>query len=477
MVKKSPSSYLLLITALTIITFLTFTTLGCKEKTKANTVPSVNTEITILSINDTHGYLETSKSSSISKIAAYMNRYNEAIRVACGDMFQGSGISNLTKGRAVIETMNEMNFDCMIIGNHEFDWGIETILNYFDGDKTNGEAKFPLLAANVIDNEGKPIKYAKPYIIKEIKGARIGIIGVIGQDLENSITSKKLDGYEFTETKPIVEKYANFLKKNLGCNMVILATHNGSNENYLYSNLPIDLILNGHTHKSEIIIDKQIPSIQSGYYAHSVGDINAYINNSQVKITSAQNVDVRDLSKRSEKVERIIDYYKTSLKDVLNKEICKVESASKTNIAPYATALIKKTFNVEAAFVNGGCFRTSWPNGPINYNNLLEMIPFDDEIKLCDLSGSDLKQILNLILKENRDIITDAKLKIEEGKYYINEKEIIENQTYKIAAIDYIFDKSNYPFKNGQNILNTTEYIRDLLFTDFASKKIINFLK
>lgn len=55
----------------------------------------------------------------------------------------------MTNGLAVIECMNMMNFDVMGIGNHEFDWEIDTILQYFDGNTENGEANFPLLNANI----------------------------------------------------------------------------------------------------------------------------------------------------------------------------------------------------------------------------------------------------------------------------------------------------------------------------------------
>lgn len=476
MVKKSPKYISLAkITVLIFICISIISLAGCKSKTKAYTIPEVTTEIRILTLNDVHGYLETSKTSSFSKIASYMDHYNSSIRISCGDMFQGTGISNLTKGRAVIDAMNETDFDCMVLGNHEFDWGIETILTYFDGDKSNGEAKFSLLAANVVDSDGNPLKYAKPYIIKEIQGARVGIIGVIGQDIESCITAKKLEGYEFLETKPIVEKYAKFLKNNLGCNMIILAIHDGSEENALYSELPIDLVLNAHTHKSEIIIDGDIPSIQTGYYSHAVGDIKVSINNSDVKILEMENVDVRDLSKKSEKIEKLVEEYKKSLTNVLNEEICLVENASKINLSYYATALMQKTFNVDYAFINKGCFRTVWNNGPVNYSDMLEMIPFDDEIKICDLKGTDIKKIMGIILKDHKDIYTNSNLKIDEGKYFIDDVEIIDSNTYKIAAIDYIFDKSNYPFKNGTHITYTTEYIRDLLFTDFASKDKIDF--
>ncbi|UKI50180.1 MAG: metallophosphoesterase [Clostridium sp.] len=142
------------------------------KNTIGSSTTNAQSELNILTINDTHGYLETSDSNSISKIATYMDSYDEnALRISVGDMFQGTGLSNLTKGKAMIEVMNAMNIDAMVIGNHEFDWGIDTILGYFDGNEENGEAKFPLLAANVVDSDSKPLPNSSPYLITNKKMA------------------------------------------------------------------------------------------------------------------------------------------------------------------------------------------------------------------------------------------------------------------------------------------------------------------
>jgi len=71
-------------------------------------------------------------------------------------MFQGTPISNLFRGKPVIETMNRMGFDAMTLGNHEFDWGMEAF-----GDLRKAAA-FPFLSANIIDEKGALLRGSSP---------------------------------------------------------------------------------------------------------------------------------------------------------------------------------------------------------------------------------------------------------------------------------------------------------------------------
>lgn len=446
-------------------------------------IPEVNVEFDILSLNDTHGYLETTDKASLSKIAAYMNSYGaEALRVSSGDMFQGTGISNLTHGRAMIEAMNAMKFDCMVVGNHEFDWGIETILSYFDGDESNGEANFPLLAANIVDKNGEPLKYAKPYMIKEINGARVGVIGIIGQDLETSISAKSLAGHVFTEARPLVEKYSNILRNELGCNMIIVATHAGSSENNYYSGLDVDFIINGHTHRTEAKIDAEIPFIQSGRYSNAVGHTVSLVDYKEVTIKSIENIMIQNLSEFSPEIDQIVADYKESLDEVLNAKICTVVNCSRDNISKYTTSFLKKNFKVDAAFVNGGCFRVNWDdNKSVTYSDLLEMIPFDNEMKICTMTGKDLKDLIKIMVVDKVDIVSNTNFKIVGDKYYMDNKLINDNKKYKLVVLDYVFDNSRYVsvFGKATDIQLTSAYIRDLLHENLlkAGSKAVNLSK
>ncbi|HEY8365162.1 MAG TPA: hypothetical protein VIK84_06280 [Haloplasmataceae bacterium] len=116
-------------------------------------------------------------------------------------MFQGTAISNMSYGLSVVEAMNQMQFDAMGIGNHEFAWGIDVILNYFDGNLDNGEANFPLLNANIYDAETDSLLTVEggnvfDSTIINREGIQVGLICYVG-NVYSSISYDKAHNSEY----------------------------------------------------------------------------------------------------------------------------------------------------------------------------------------------------------------------------------------------------------------------------------------
>ena len=157
------------------IFIILFTIIGCKDDDIINTPEVVVEELTIISVNDFHGALEQNSdgrygAARLAYLIEQERKSTEAsVLISAGDMFQGTAISSYTRGKAVIDVMNEMDFDVMNLGNHEFDWGYDEIYKYVDGDLTNGEAEFPYLGCNIIEKSTNNIlKGVKPYEILSI---------------------------------------------------------------------------------------------------------------------------------------------------------------------------------------------------------------------------------------------------------------------------------------------------------------------
>lgn len=147
-------------------------------------------ELRILYVNDFHGFANPHKSLASDKLlggVSYLAEILEKLRhekpsilLSAGDMIQGDNWANLFEGKSVIELMNAMEFDAMVVGNHEFDFGQEVLKQRIL------EARFPILGANV---EG--LELLKPYIIKEISGIKVAIIGIVTEDTPVSTHPKK----------------------------------------------------------------------------------------------------------------------------------------------------------------------------------------------------------------------------------------------------------------------------------------------
>ena len=250
----------------------------------------------VLMINDYHGALEVDANGDkgIARIGHWMKTEKaksdqDTLLLATGDMFQGTAVSNYYRGRPVIEAMNTIGFDAMTIGNHEFDWGIETLLAYQDGNLANGEAQFPFLSANIFERAtDTPVTWAQPYTIVTRGSLRIGIIGVIGPTLTDSIATSISTPYQFKNPVPLVAQYATYLRSTEAVDVVFASIHDANDSvNSQLAGLAglerIDGIMNAHSHQSYTKTlsgsnGRTVPAIQSGSSGSYVGELVYKIN-------------------------------------------------------------------------------------------------------------------------------------------------------------------------------------------------------
>ena len=228
--------------------------------------------------SDIHGYIvDTSgkeNSYRLADIAGWIRdtrmRFGEERNDTClvldgGDMFHGAVVSNLMNGKPILEAFNELNYDVVNIGNHEFEWGYQTV---FDDDKTladiedDGENLIPVVFANLLQNKEKPdfvydyILFDK-YAVNE-SGDEIPVrIGVIGYSLDYSSSIDKTLfadlGYEIVEDPEILVTLARELRE-YGCDAVIVLTHSdgAAMAKEIPAEAQIDLVLGGHVHKNDV---------------------------------------------------------------------------------------------------------------------------------------------------------------------------------------------------------------------------------
>ena len=438
--------------------------------------------LTILSINDLHGKIEQDDSGlqGISNLSYKINTYrnqnelDDVILIANGDMFQGQAISNLNHGKSVINAMNAMDFDIMGIGNHEFDWGIDTVLNYFDGNEENGEANFPLVNANIIKNDTKELlEYTKPYEIVYKENIKIGIISTIGVDQSSSILKPLMDPYSFTDVTAAVGKYAEILRKDEKCDFVICNIHDGDT-NYdttvnkslanLTGNKRIDALINGHSHyKYRGYITRSdgsasLPVIQAGANGNALGVIDLYFDK-DTKVISSVNAFYNQEQNTSydEVVQEIVDNDYELLKDQLEEVYCvsgeTVTSTSK--LRSWAGSCIQKATDADIAFSNNGGLRNVnlSSNKNITVSDLYEIMPFDNKILIAEVSGYQINSFID---------------KYSSSNYYSIKKGLtIENSYsvyYKVAVIDYLGYKSYFPL--GDDYIDSGLLYRDLMGED-----------
>lgn len=441
--------------------------------------------IEIFSVNDFHGgaYSNINTLASIGELIKYKkDSTNHTLAIANGDIFQGTSFSNYYQGRPIVDIFNEIGFDAFVIGNHEFDWGIDVIGNYKDGNSSNGEANFEFLAANILTTSNdEMLDFAKPYTIHEINGLKVGIIGVIG-DVINSISASRVEGYYFDNVYETVRKYAYELRTQQDVDIVIASIHEYNDyTNYQIASLSgdylVDAIFNGHTHQS--IADSiqrtgtDLPYAQSSNYSQSLLSKITLVYDRETKSVSnayAENISDSQLSSSDTGVQAIINSYANNsvYLNFVNEVLATTNSTYyRADLSPWGASVIRDYVQVDFGFVNSGGFRVSMPSGTLTMGKMIEIYPFDNFIKTSQLTGQQLNNMCYVL--NNYHVIADDSVSCSSGYFYQNGVRVNAQQLYTVAAVDYIFDKTNYGFLQGQNITLTEYLMRDLLVLDLKA--------
>ncbi len=219
--------------------------------------------LTILHTNDVHSRLEpfpmdggqNAGRGGVAARAALVSRIRAAeehvLLLDAGDIFQGTPYFNIFKGEPELRAMQMMGYDAAVMGNHDFDAGIENF-----ADQLSRHARFPIVMCNY-DFRSTPMESkCVPYHIIRKGPLRIGITGV-GIELKGLVPENLYGNTIYTDPVKAASDQADYLKTKKKCDMVICISHLGdkyadnkvSDEVLAKESAQIDLILGGHTHR------------------------------------------------------------------------------------------------------------------------------------------------------------------------------------------------------------------------------------
>ena len=250
--------------------------------------------LTIVHVNDTHSHFEPLRSGAEAGLGGIIERaaYIDSVRAAdgaenvlllhAGDFSQGTTYFSELGGNLEIQEINNMGYDVVTLGNHEFDNGIEAL------GRRLSSLNCPVVCCNYDFSPFEAGQYIKPYVILEKAGLKIGVIGVLCnlKAMVAAEISNRIPEFPVTET---VQKYADLLKLEEKCDLVIALTHIGYDSDdpadYIDPMLVgdtrnIDMVVGGHSHtfltemKYHKNLDgKEIPIVQDGCWGLYVGQI------------------------------------------------------------------------------------------------------------------------------------------------------------------------------------------------------------
>ena len=398
----------------------------------------------ILTTNDLHGALVSGAGVVGADYTAALKRdYKGALLLDAGDAIQGSALAALSKGRDVIALMNAAGYDAMAAGNHEFDYGLDTLLT--DARR----ADFPILSANGF-RDGKPVLAGEAYrgghkinngayILLKRQGVSVGIFGITTPEIANGTGEaepKEVRGIHFksplTTSRETIKKL-----KELGAEIIICLAHLGIDpgsapENQsvglaeaLGENSGLDIIIDGHSHS--VFAEKRINGIllqQSGSGAQRIGKNMIDPVTHSARGSFLEEETIKKSCKPDKKVTELADLLVKSHSAKLAPVVARVQTAlwggtvnginearvAETNlgdaIADAMADAAKERFKSQMtdacifedmpviALHNGGGIRASLHRGQITAGDCLDVLPFGNRLYFREATPRILYQAL-----------------------------------------------------------------------------------
>ena len=430
-------------------------------------------EVVILHTSDTHGRISPIEYDGVKNMGGFSKRVNyvnevkkqnkNVLLLDSGDYFQGSIYYRIDYGKRIAKLLPEIKYDAIALGNHEFDNGTTVLKHNIKNSKTQ------FLSANVHFKDKYLRKTVKPYIIKEFDGERFLIIGVTTSSLANLSDSSHV-----IVTSPIDE--INKIIKNVQYDRLIILSHCGlKKDRQIAKAIPsIDLILGGHNHyffqTTEYI--GQVPIVQDGEFGVRIGELKF---DKKLKSYNYKNMtpDITSNSEIDKKIAEIDQHIKKVTSEVIaTSQVILVGKQTtiehnQTNLGKLVLISMTKPFpEYDAVLTNSGSIRINKNfKGNITYADVLETLPFDNDIVLVDIQGKYLKEVLNHGQQQNRRYL----------QYYVKDSKIDNNKMYKVITNSYVAQgKDGYDsFKYGTIIKRTSVPPTKLLIKTLQEKQII----
>ena len=378
----------------------------------------------IIATNDFHGALEPRPDANgirrggAAYVAAAIDRARtecaprcETLLLDAGDLFQGTPASNLSYGRPVVEYYNRMGYAAAALGNHEFDWGTDSLRARMR------QAKFEILGANVRYADGRDVRWIRNDTIVKRGATRIGIIGVSTVSTPTTTRAANVVGLRFDDPAPIVDSIGTALRKR-GANFVVVIAHAGAScgrdgatecggeiiDLARRLTTKVDAIVSGHTHTLVNTEVKGIPIVQARSSGRAIDVLDLPIGrNASLPIRHQ----VRELAVDTMRPVPAID-------SIVRRAVGRVASLVNRRVATIPVTLARQGSQYplgnliadaqrwaakgDAAIMNNGGIRTELRAGEATYGSLFEIQPFGNSLYSLTMTGSQLRGLIEAML-------------------------------------------------------------------------------
>lgn len=446
-------------------------------------------DLVILNTNDTHSLIDPDAAGrgGVLQRKAVIDSVRKAnknvILVDAGDKVQGSLYFKFFKGDVEYPLQNMLGVDISVLGNHEFDNGLEALA------KHESTMKADRLSANY-HFEGTPAEgLYKPYVIKKIDGKKIGFFG-INIDPASIIAKDNYKGMRYSDAVTTADSIARILKHVKKCDLVVAVTHIGYEKSnakatdveLARSSRDIDIVIGGHSHtlidpanpqKTPYLIPnadgRPVLVAQSGKSGKYIGEIRINLDDLDEETPEDFEYSLIPVTDRFPKekldpaMRKFLAPYAEAL-DSINRKVVGYSSmdfinSSRTGAFPNWTADFGSWYGnlvldslrrdnpdiprLDFAIMNVGGIRNPIPKGDVTMGEVYNTFPFSNKFVIMEISGKDILDVLKVAASKGGEavsrevrVVSDADRSMRHA--LVDMKEIDPDKTYVVGTIDYV---------------------------------------
>jgi len=399
-------------------------------------LPAKRVHIVVLGTTDLHGnlfpvdyYTDKPDNRGLAKIATLIRQVRQenksVLLIDSGDTIQGTPLEyyhnkkNNLPADPMMLAMNALAYDSMTVGNHEYNFGLPVL------EKARSEAKFPWLSANTY-NKGTNETHYTPYIMKEIAGVRIAVLGLTTPGIPNWENAPNYAGLEFREPVSEARKWVPILRRKERADVVVIAMHMGleedlrsgeinpgqvTNENRaiaIAKQVPgVDLIFMGHTHRDvPSVVINGVQLIQANFWGRHLARVDLYLENAgsgwRVVARAARTIPVDDRTVPDSEILKLGEPYNRETQAWLSRPIG--ESAAELTAAQARfsdTAILDLIQRVQLEAGKADVSMAAVFNldariakGPVTVRDIAGLYVYENTLVVLEVTGQQLKDAL-----------------------------------------------------------------------------------
>jgi 2',3'-cyclic-nucleotide 2'-phosphodiesterase / 3'-nucleotidase / 5'-nucleotidase len=376
-----------------------------------------STLLRVLAITDLHGQLEPrvwdwSGGRPVGGVAALKTWLDSlaracgctSVRLDAGDEMQGTPLSNLTYGRATIDALNALGIDAAAIGNHEFDWSVDTLLARMR------DARYKFVSANITDAAGtaRPA-WAEPWTLVTRGGAQIAVIGLTTRSTPTTTAPRNVRGLAFGDGAQAIRSYLPAARA--AADFVIVAAHEGAlcdttgcrgdilDVARRLDSGSVDLIVAGHTHRLVNTTVNGIRVVEAGSSGGAVAVVDFVRTRGRREVRAQLVTPYADQVKPDVDLTEAIARQQRGIATITSRVVARLKFPLRRTGGEYSLGRLiadaqRAAGRADVAIMNNGGIRTDLPEGAVSWADLQQVQPFQNRLLRLTVKGSVLLNAL-----------------------------------------------------------------------------------